>query len=91
MGVIMLDYMRDFDRDVLRRLADVGCREVLLFDRGTRPSQLGGNMFSSRWSNMHGTPARRGCGSWCRRRWACRSGRPWNGSCRTPRASGTIF
>ena len=32
MGVIMLDYVMDFDRDVLCRLADVGCREVLLFD-----------------------------------------------------------
>ncbi len=32
MGVIMLDYRREFDRDVLRRLADAGCREVLLFD-----------------------------------------------------------
>lgn len=32
MGVIMLDYGRSFDEEILVRLADAGCKEILLFD-----------------------------------------------------------
>ncbi|WP_437225953.1 hypothetical protein SH661x_004328 [Planctomicrobium sp. SH661] len=32
MGVIMLDYGRSFDLEALHRLAEAGCRDMLLFD-----------------------------------------------------------